>query len=203
MNNTHSSAQLFVSFHVLINFELAVKPARSTTNSVSTPFLSTPDASSTQYRRLGSNNSQDYGASSSFLPDTPALVRSLLFKLGFLSTHRLRSTRSSSDSEAPPSAAAPIVAKITSKILAYIQLLDSSMLAGQIAFHLASEGLVFSMSHQEQNEWEVDYEGTIERMQAKAEQGLEEARKVERVMRDVRQEFYKVSSVFHLTVVDD
>ena len=40
-------------------------------------------------------------------------------------------------------------------------------------------------------------------MQAKAEQGLEEAQKVERVMRDVRQEFYKVSSVFHLTVVDD
>ena len=129
---------------------------------------------------------------------------SVLFKLIFRSAHRLpSSTRSSSDSEAPPSGAAMITAKITSKILAYIQLLDSSMLAGQIAFHLASEGLVLSTSHQEQNEWEIDSEGTIERMQAKAEQGLEEAQKVERVMRDVRQEFYKVSSVFHLTVVDD
>jgi len=129
---------------------------------------------------------------------------SLLFKLVFLPTHRLPSTRSSSDSEAPPSStAALITAKITSKILAYIQLLDSSMLAGQIGFHLASEGLVLSTSHQEQNEWEVDSEGTIKRMQAKAEQGLEEAQNVERVMRDVRQEFYKVSSVFHVTVVDD
>jgi len=114
----------------------------------------------------------------------------------------LRFTRSSSNSEAPPAAAAAITSKITSKILAYIEILDSSMLAAQYAFHLASEGLVLSTSHQDQQEWEVDYEGTIERMQAKAEQGLEEARKVESVMRDVRQEFYKVCPAFHLTVVD-
>lgn len=107
---------------------------------------------------------------------------------------QMRLLSSSSDSEAPPSGAALITSKITSKILAYIQLLDSSMLAGQIAFHLASEGLVLSTSHQEQDEWEVDSEGTIERMQAKAEQGLEEAQKVERVMRDVRQEFYKIAA---------
>ncbi|EDR04341.1 uncharacterized protein LACBIDRAFT_330573 [Laccaria bicolor S238N-H82] len=106
---------------------------------------------------------------------------------------QMRLPSSSSDSEAPAAAAA-ITSKISSKILAYIEILDSSMLAAQIAFHLASEGLVLSTSPQDQ-EWEVDSEGTIERMRAKAERGLEEARKVERVTRDVPQEFYKIAAL--------
>lgn len=77
------------------------------------------------------------------------------------------------------------------------------MLAAQIAFHLASEGLVLSTSQKDQQEWEVDSEGTIERMQAKAERGLEEAQNVERVTRDVRQEFYKVCQAFQLAFVDN
>lgn len=106
---------------------------------------------------------------------------------------QMRLPSSSSDSEAPAAAAA-ITSKISSKILAYIEILDSSMLAAQIAFHLAIEGLVLSTSPQDQ-EWEVDFEGTIERMRAKAERGLEEARKVERVTRDVPQEFYKIAAL--------
>ena len=66
-----------------------------------------------------------------------------------------------------------------------------------IGFHLASEGLV---PYQDQ-EWKVDSESTIHRVQVKAERGLEGARKAERVMRDVRRELYSVCPACHLTVI--
>lgn len=81
-----------------------------------------------------------------------------------------------------------LLAKILPKIITFIHLIDSSMLAAQMGYQLATDAMI--LCDPEEEGWESSV--SLESMRELSVKGQETARSVTDGFRDVKQQIYKV-----------
>lgn len=87
--------------------------------------------------------------------------------------------------------AGPLVAKIVKRVNAYIHAIDSTMLAAQIGYRLASEAMTLCDLMGE-DDFIDEGRDNLDTMKALADEGYENAEKTNVAFREIRQELYKV-----------
>ena len=82
----------------------------------------------------------------------------------------------------------PLLTKILTKIITFIHLIDSSMLAAQIGYQLTTDAMI--LCDPEEKDWESDVSlGSMRELSGK---GQEISKSVAEGFRDIEQQIYKV-----------
>ncbi|KIM36254.1 hypothetical protein M413DRAFT_427686, partial [Hebeloma cylindrosporum] len=91
-----------------------------------------------------------------------------------------------------PSSAEPnhLLTKILTKIISFIHLIDSNMLAAQMGYQLATDAMI--LLDPEEEGWESDV--SLESMRELSVKGQETAQSVADGFRDVKQQIYKIAA---------
>jgi hypothetical protein len=101
--------------------------------------------------------------------------------------------------------ATPIVSKIVKKVTTYIQAIDSSILAVQIAHRLGSDAVALCNLAAEQDDQdsslalistESERRRRLDRLQGPASDAHEKAQQVKDTFREVEQDLYKVGTAY-------
>ncbi|KAF8998252.1 hypothetical protein BDQ17DRAFT_818693 [Cyathus striatus] len=93
------------------------------------------------------------------------------------------------------SSASPQLTKITTKLRAYVQAIEASIISAQLAFEFSSEAMVLSDPTVPQEEWDVTAAGVSrEGLKSLASRGAEEVHKTVESLREVKQDIYKIAA---------